>query len=92
MSVTLMSSVACASTSGQEGPGEYIDDSVITTRVKAAIINDNKLKVREISVRTTKGVVRLRGYLGSRADVDEAVKVTLAVDGVKSVKNELVVK
>lgn len=92
LAVTLMSVVGCAATSKQEGTGEYIDDSVITTKVKAAILNDATLKVAEINVETFKGVVQLSGFVGTQADIDKAIAVTRAVAGVKSVKNDMRLK
>lgn len=85
-------SAAWAENANDEGTGAYFDDSVITAKVKSAIINDSKLKVNEISVKTVKGVVRLRGYVTSQAKVNEAIKVSIGVAGVKSVKNELHIK
>lgn len=82
----------CASTSTQSGTGEYIDDSVITAKVKAAILNEETLKVAEINVETFKGVVQLSGFVSSQADIDRAVVVTRGVAGVKSVKNDMRVK
>lgn len=90
--VTLMSVAGCAATSKQEGTGEYVDDSVITTKVKAAILNEATLKVAEINVETFKGVVQLSGFVGTQADIDKAIAVTRAVGGVKSVKNDMRLK
>ena len=73
----------CAPTSRQEGTGEYLDDSVITTKVKAAILNDSELKVLQINVETFKGVVQLSGFVDSRAMINRAVEVTRGVSGVK---------
>jgi len=70
LTVALVSATGgCASTSKQEGTGEYIDDSVITTKVKTAILNDPSLKVAEINVETFKGVVQLSGFVSSQAQV-----------------------
>lgn len=90
--VTLVSAVGCASTAKQEGTGEYIDDSVITTKVKAAILNEPTLKVAEINVETFKGVVQLSGFVSSAAAASKAVDVAQAVRGVKSVKNDMRIK
>lgn len=84
--------VACAPTSKREGTGEYIDDSVITTKVKAAILNEATLKVSEINVETFKGVVQLSGFVSTQAAADKAVEVTRGVNGVKSVKNDMRIK
>jgi osmotically-inducible protein OsmY len=90
--ILLASALGCGSTRTQEGTGEYVDDSVITTKVKAAIFNDPTLKVNEINVETFKGVVQLSGFVGSRADIDKAVEVARGITGVRSVKNDMRVK
>ena len=92
LAVTLGSVVGCASTSQKEGTGEYIDDSVITTKVKAAIFNEPTLKSAEINVETFKGAVQLSGFVNSQADINKAVEVTRSVSGVTSVKNDMRVK
>ena len=83
---------ACASTSTRESTGEYVDDSVITTKVKSLLAADDFLKSFNISVETYKGTVQLSGFVASQAAVDKAVQITRGVGGVKSVKNSLVVK
>lgn len=82
----------CASTSKQAGTGEYIDDTVITAKVKAAILGDDTLKVMEINVETFKGVVQLSGFVVSPADINRATEVARTVKGVKSVKNDIRLK
>jgi osmotically-inducible protein OsmY len=84
--------VACASTSKQESAGEYIDDSVITTKVKSLLAADDFLKSFQISVETYKGTVQLSGFVNSQQAVDKAVEIARSVKGVKSVKNDLIVK
>jgi len=83
---------ACASTSKQESTGEYVDDSVITTKVKSLLAADDFLKSFEISVETYKGTVQLSGFVDSQKAIDKAVEITRSVKGVKSVKNSLSVK
>ena len=83
---------ACASTSKQESTGEYVDDSVITTKVKSLLAADDFLKSFEISVETYKGTVQLTGFVDSQKAIDKAVEITRSVKGVKSVKNNLSVK
>ncbi|RPH67010.1 MAG: BON domain-containing protein [Burkholderiales bacterium] len=92
LAVTLGSVVGCASTSQKEGTGEYIDDSVITGRVKAAIFSEPTLKSAEINVETFKGVVQLSGFVSSQAAVNKAVEVTRGVRGVTSVRNDMRLK
>ena len=85
-------SLGCASTPTRESSGQYIDDSVITTRVKAAILGDSSLKMFQISVETYKGVVQISGFVDSAQAVKKAGEVAAGVPGVKSVKNNLVAK
>ena len=84
--------LGCASTQKREGTGEYIDDSVITTKVKAAIFNEPTLKVFQINVETFKGEVQLSGFVDSAQSVKKAGEVARGVKGVTSVKNNLNVK
>jgi len=88
----LMAAVACAPTQTHEGTGQYVDDTVITTKVKAAILGEPGLKSSEINVETFKGVVQLSGFVSSTADISTATKVARAVEGVTSVKNDMHVK
>lgn len=88
----LFTAAGCASSRTHEGTGQYVDDSVITTKVKSAILGEPGLKVSEINVETFKGVVQLSGFVSSRSDIDSAVRVARAVNGVKSVKNEMQLK
>ena len=84
--------VACASTARTEGTGEYVDDSVITAKVKTAVFNDPALKSAEINVETFKGKVQLSGYVGSQSDIDKAVVLARGVSGVTSVANDMRLK
>lgn len=88
----LASAIGCAATSSKEGTGEYVDDSVITTKVKAAIFNEETLKSSEINVETFKGIVQLSGFVNSSADIAKATEVARAVKGVTSVKNDMRLK
>jgi hypothetical protein len=83
---------ACASTRTQESTGEYVDDSVITTKVKALLAGDDFLKSFQISVETFKGIVQLSGFVNSQQAVDKAGQIARSVNGVTSVKNNLIVK
>jgi len=83
---------ACASTSTRESTGEYVDDSVITTKIKSLFAADNLLKSFQISVETYQGTVQLSGFVNSRQAVDKADEIAKSVKGVKSVKNNLIVK
>ena len=90
--VLLATAVGCASTAKQEGTGEYIDDTVITTRVKAAILKEPTLKSAEINVETWKGTVQLSGFVKEQADMHKAAEVARGVKGVQAVKNDIRLK
>lgn len=92
LTLLLVSFLGCASTSRQEGTGEYVDDTVITTKVKAAVLDEPTLKSMEINVETFKGVVQLSGFVSSQANINKAVEVARSVHGVKSVRNDMKVK
>ena len=92
VAAALVSVVGCASTPKQEGTGEYVDDTVITGKVKSAILNEPTLKVAEINVETFKGIVQLSGFVSSQAAATKAVSVARDVGGVKSVKNDMQIK
>lgn len=92
LAVVLITAVGCASTAKQEGTGEYVDDSVITTKVKAAIFNEPTLKSAEITVNTFKGTVQLGGFVSSQTAVNKAVELARYVGGVKSVSNDMRLK
>lgn len=84
--------LGCAATQKQEGTGEYVDDTVITAKVKAAIMGDSTLKVTEINVETFKGVVQLSGFVSSQSDINKATELARGINGVKSVKNDMRLK
>ena len=88
----LITLVACASSPTRESTGEYVDDSVITTKVKALLAKDDFLKSFQISVETYRGVVQLSGFVNSQQTVNKAGEIARSVQGVKSVKNDLIVK
>lgn len=83
---------ACATSSKQESTGEYVDDTVITTRVKAAILNEPTLKSMEINVETYKSVVQLSGFVSTRDNMLKAATVAGAVKGVTGVKSDMRLK
>ena len=92
LAVALGSAVGCASTATEKGTGEYIDDAVITTKVKAALIEDPLTKAYQIEVETFKGVVQLSGFVATQAEASRAVTVARGVQGVTSVKNDIRIK
>lgn len=90
--LVLTAIAGCSSTPRHESTGQYIDDSAITTSVKAAIFNEPALKSAEINVETFKGRVQLSGFVSSKASIDRAVVVAQGVKGVTSVANDMRVK
>lgn len=72
--------------------GEYIDDSVISLKVKAALVNDPMLQASQIEVTTVNGIVKLSGTVGSQQDVDRALEIAVNQQNVKSVQSDLIVK
>lgn len=90
--VLIASFMGCAATQKRESTGEYIDDSIITTKVKAAIFNEATLKTLQINVETHKQVVQLSGFVDTEQSVTKAGEVAGRVEGVVEVKNNLVVK
>jgi hyperosmotically inducible protein len=73
-----------------EKAGDYLDDSAITAKVKAEILSEPLLKVSQISVTTTNGVVKLSGTVDSQQSIDRAMEIARSVKDVKSVENGLV--
>lgn len=90
--LSFLALTACAPTSKRASTGEYLDDTVMTTKVKAAIFNEPLLKTSQIGVETFKGTVQLSGFVNSNAASVKAAEVTRKVEGVKEVRNSLVVK
>jgi len=90
--ILLVAVAGCASTQKSEGTGEYVDDAVITSKVKAEIFNEPALKSRELNVETFKGIVQLSGFVASPDDVQKAAQVARSVPGVKAVRNDIRVK
>jgi len=88
----LVSVVACAPTATREGTGEYVDDTVITTKVKAAFAADPTVKATQVQVETFKGTVQLSGFVDSPDSARRAVELARGIKGVKSVKNDTVVR
>lgn len=82
----------CAGTSTRSGTGEYIDDTVITSKVKAAFAADPTVKATEVQVETFKGTVQLSGFVESRESAQRAVQIARQVKGVTEVRNNTIVK
>lgn len=88
----LASFMGCAGSDTRQSTGQYVDDSAITAKVKAAIFDEDSLKSRQINVETFKGVVQLSGFVDSSKNYNKAEQIARNVDGVKSVINNIVVK
>jgi hyperosmotically inducible protein len=89
---SVQNDIAVKQGSGGETAGEYIDDSVLTAKVKAALIESPDTKAHQINVETNQGVVQLSGFVDNAAAKTAATDVAKSVNGVKDVKNELSVK
>lgn len=92
LALTFLAAAGCASTHKQEGTGEYVDDTVVTSKVKAAILNEPGLSSAEINVETFKGVVQLSGFVKTKADISKAAAVARSISGVTSIKNDIRLK
>jgi osmotically-inducible protein OsmY len=88
----ILSVMGCAGDRTHESTGEYMSDTWITTKVKAALVDDPVVKATEVNVETFKGVVQLSGFVSSREAMSEAIRLTGRIEGVKSVKNDMRVK
>jgi osmotically-inducible protein OsmY len=91
-SLALLTATGCAVTRGQETVGAYVDDSAITTAVKAKFAEDKTVNAVAISVETLKGTVQLSGFAKSQAEKDQAGRIASNVKHVKEVRNSIVVR
>lgn len=92
LALSLITAAGCASTEKHEGTGEYVDDSVITTKVKAMLFDEPNLRSGQINVETFKGVVQLSGFVRTQEDINRAVEITRSVKGVESINNDMRLK
>jgi hyperosmotically inducible protein len=90
--IGLALTAGCASTAKHEGTGEYVDDTVITTKLKAKFVDDKTVDASNINVETFKGRVQLSGFAKNQAEADRAVQIARATEGVKEVKNDIRLK
>ena len=88
MAVLLIIS-ACSATRTQQSAGEVIDDTVLTSKVKIALMEDPITKARQINVETFRGVVQLGGFVDNAQQRDQATKAARSVTGVQEVRNDL---
>lgn len=92
LALAFVSALGCAGNSKTESTGEYVDDSWITTKVKAALVESPAVKATEVNVETFKGSVQLSGFVSSYAAMTEAVRLTNGIRGVTAVKNDMRIK
>jgi hyperosmotically inducible periplasmic protein len=93
MAVAIVATAAgCAVTRGQESVGAYVDDTAITTAVKARYIDNAEVDASSISVETLNGVVMLSGFAKNSKERSTAESLAMKVKGVKQVKNEIAVR
>ena len=92
LTMAIVGMLGCAPTPTRQGAGEYIDDTAITTKVKAALLADPEVKGTAVNVETYRGVVQLSGFVDSEVEINRASNKAYEVKGVTSVKNDLRVK
>ncbi len=93
LSVFLLSvMVGCSDNTKRESTGEYLDDSVLTTKIKATFLGDSRLKMLDINVKSFRGTVQLSGFIDTQKEADRAVQLARTVKGVKAVNNSLIIK
>jgi osmotically-inducible protein OsmY len=92
LALVAASIMGCAGSETKSSTGEYFDDTWITTKVKAALLEDPQVKSAEVNVETFKGTVQLSGFVSSSAAMQQAVKVARSIKGVTSVKNDMQIK
>ena len=92
LAAAFVSAVGCAGSATQESTGEYVTDTWITTKVKASLAEDRTVKAHEVNVETFKGVVQLSGFVGSSAEMYQAVRIATGIKGVTSVRNDIRIK
>jgi osmotically-inducible protein OsmY len=85
-------SAGCAAITGQETAGEYVDDTTISARVQSGIVQDQALKGFRIGVETMQNVVQLSGFVDTPAAKERAERIARNVDGVRDVRNDIVVR
>jgi len=82
----------CAGTATRESTGEYIDNTALTARVKAAFASDELVKARDVSVESFRGTVQLSGFVETTGQKERAESIAKTIQGVKAVKNNIIVK
>lgn len=90
--LVLILSAGCAGTQSQQSTGEFVDDTVVTTKVKTALIRDDQVDAIDIQVKTFKGVVQLSGFADTRIERNRAFRIAERVEGVQRVQNDIRLK
>jgi hyperosmotically inducible protein len=92
MAAFALTAAGCESTPKQESTGEYVDATVISTKVRAKIAADKQVSIFDIDVKTFKDTVQLSGFVNTGAEKVRAGQLAAAVDGVRRVENNITVK
>ena len=92
VSLSLLAVAACSPTRTQKSAGEQIDDTVVTAKVKAALVDNPVTKARQIDVEVFRGSVQLNGFVATAAEKSQATATTRSVQGVRNVHNNLLVR
>jgi hyperosmotically inducible periplasmic protein len=92
LAATLIALSGCAVTRGQETVGAYVDDTAITTSIKARFVDDRNVDAASIKVETLNGTVLLSGFAKSGTERNTAEVIARNVSGVRSVRNEIAVR
>lgn len=92
LSLASFSLIGCSSTNTQESTGQYIDSTIITTKVKAALLDAKDVNSSNITVKSYKNTVQLSGFVNTPQQVTRAGQVASQVKGVEKVENDLIVK
>lgn len=82
----------CAGTGQRQSTGEYIDSTALTAKVKSALVADEVVRARDVQVETFRGTVQLSGFVDNQAQRDRATQVARSVQGVREVRNNLIIK
>ena len=88
----MLTVTGCAVSRGQESVGSYIDDSGITTMVKARMVDNKQVDAAAISVETMKGTVMLSGFAKNATEKNMAESIARGVKGVVAVRNEIAIR
>lgn len=92
VAVSALITAGCAVQSGQSSVGQYVDDTTITTRVKARLAEDRTVSAMRIQVETLNGTVQLAGFAASDAEKQKAAELARGVPDVKEVRNNIIVR